>query len=102
MSIKLFGSNEAENRLREVVEFHLFPVEGGKGGKISCFVVDNIGNISNVHLEEVKHVYPHLNLIWFSDVCRNEEVLPIQVLIRADYQWEFLEGEEIRGGLTSL
>ena len=98
MSIKLFGSNEAENRMREVVEFQLFPVEGGKGVKISCFVVDNIGNISNVHLEEVKHVYPHLNLIWFSDVCRNEEVLPIQVLIGADYQWEFLEGEEIRGG----
>lgn len=98
LSIKAFGSNEAENGMREVVEFHLVPVGGGKKVKISCFVVKSIGNISNIHLEEVKQVYPHLNCIWFSDVCRNEEVLDIQVLIGSDYQWEFLEGEQIRGG----
>ena len=39
-----------------------------------------------------------LKFIWFSDVCRNEDVLDIQVLIGSDYQWEFLEGEQIRGG----
>ena len=98
LSIKAFGSIEAENRMREVVEFYLVPVVGGKGVKISCFVVESIGSISNVHLEEVKHIYPHLNLVWFSDVCRNKEVLDIQVLIGSDYQWEFLEGEQIRGG----
>ena len=98
LSIKAFGSNEAENRMREVVEFNLVPVVGGKGVKISCFVVESIGSISNVHLEEVKQIYPHLNLVWFSDVCRNKEVLDIQVLIGSDYQWEFLEGEQIRGG----
>ena len=96
--IKAFGSNEAENRMREVVEFYLVPVVGGKGVTISCFVVESIGSISNVHLEEVKQIYPHLNLVWFSDVCRNKDVLDIQVLIGSDYQWEFLEGEQIRGG----
>ena len=96
--IKLFGSSEAENRMREVVEFHLFPLEGGKGMEISCFIVENIGNISNVHLEEVKHFHSHLNLIWLSDFCRNEEVLSIHSLIGADYQWEFLEREDIKKG----
>ena len=33
LSIKAFGSNEAENRMREVVEFYLVPVVGGKGVK---------------------------------------------------------------------
>ena len=98
LSIKAFGSNEAENSMRDVVEFHLVPIRGGKGVKISCFVVRSIGSISNIHLEEVKQVYSHLNFIWFSDVCRNEDVLDIQVLIGSDYQWEFLEGEQIRGG----
>ena len=98
LSINVFGSIEAEGRVREVVELYLFPVGKGKEVKISCFVVESIGSISNVHLEEVKQIYHHLNLVWFSDVCRNKEVLDIQVLIGSGYQYEYLEGEQIRGG----
>ena len=58
LPLKLFGSIEAETGMREVVEFHLFPVEGGKGVTISCFLVDSIRNISNVHLEEVSIFTP--------------------------------------------
>eukprot|EP00794_Sanderia_malayensis_P018427 gene18427-biopygen12366 len=55
-------------------------------------------DISNIHIEYVKKLYPHLQTIWFSDVSRSTEKLSIQILVGADYMWEFLEGEERRGG----
>ena len=98
LSIKAFGSNEAESRVREVVELYLFPVGEGKEVKISCFVAESIVSISNIRLEAVKQINPRLNLVWFSDFCSNKGVLDIQLLIESDYQWEFWEGEQIRGG----
>ena len=41
-------------------------------------------------------------MIYFSDVSRFQERCNIQVLIDADFQWEFMEGEEIRGGPHQL
>ena len=49
LSIKAFGSNEAESRVREVVELYLLPV--GEGKEVQ---VESIVSISNVLLEEVK------------------------------------------------
>ena len=99
LGIKAFGSKEAEECERDVVEFDLVPLKGEKKKvKVSCFVVDNITSIANIHVEHVKKLYPHLQMIYFSDVSRFEERLNIHVLIGADFQWEFMEGEEIRGG----
>ena len=95
--IKAFGSRENE-QVRDIIEFSLVSVKGGKSVKVSCVVVDDIASINNVHVEKVKKLYPHLQVIWFSDVSRYDDILSIQVLIGSDYQWEFLEGEEKRGG----
>ena len=62
------------------------------------FAVDDITSIANIHVEDVKKLYPHLHMIYFSDVSRFEDQLSIQILIGSDFQWEFMEGEEIRGG----
>ncbi len=95
--IKAFGIHP-DDRERDVVELYVNSLRGGKRVKISCFVVENINDTSNVHVEKVKKLYPHLHMIWFSDVSRFDEMLSIQILVGADYQWEFLEGEEKRGG----
>ena len=99
LGIKAFGSKEAMESERDLVEFYLVPLKRGeKRVKILCFVVDNITSITNIHVEQVKKHYPHLQRIYFSDVSRCEDKLDIQILIGADFQWEFMEGEEIRGG----
>ena len=98
LSIKAFGCRETDDSMRDVVEFYLLPLMGEKRVKVSCYVVDNITSIANIHVEKVKKLYPHLHMIYFSDVSRFEDKLNIQILIGSDFQWEFMEGEEIRGG----
>ena len=51
----------------------------------------------NEHVELRKKDYPHLQGLWFSDVCKDEEVLEIEVLVGADYLWGFKEGRTVRG-----
>lgn len=53
----------------------------------------------NEHLEVVKMQYAHLRELWISDVNRSSGELEVQVLIGADYLWQFQKGETIRGGI---
>ena len=98
LGIKAFGQTEADRKERDVVEFSLTSLRGGKVINISCFVVNAITSIVNVHPEEVKKRYKHLNNVWFSDVSRHKEMLSIQILIGSDFIWQFQEGESLRGG----
>ena len=93
LGIKPFGSVKAEYRMRDIVEILLYSLSGDKCVKVECFVVEDIANISNCHEEIAKKKYPHLNEIWFSDVCRTEDTLCVDVLIGSDSLWEFQEGE---------
>ena len=38
-----------------------------------------------------------MNKLWFSDVCPRQENLEVDMLIGADYLWEFMRGEVVRG-----
>ena len=98
LGIQAFGSKEAEVRVREVVDVCLSPLDGRERVVITCYVVDEISSISNVHPEVVRQMYTHLTGIWFSDVCRAEETLAVDILIGSDAIWEFQEGTSIRGG----
>ena len=44
-----------------------------------------------------KNDFPHLRDLWFSDVCQSKEELEIDLLIGADYLWEFQRGRTVRG-----
>ena len=44
-----------------------------------------------------KNDFPHLRDLWFSDVCQTKEGLEIDLLIGADYLWEFQRGRTVRG-----
>ena len=60
LGIRAFGQKEAESKERDVVEFSLSPLSGGKSIILSRFVVDHITCIANVHPEKVKKQYKHL------------------------------------------
>ena len=59
LGIRVFGRNETEYAMRDVVGFSISPVNRGKSINIECFVVPKIANM-NEHVESVKHDYPHL------------------------------------------
>ena len=65
--------------------------------KIEAYGVEYVSQIRNEHVELKKRDYSHLQGLWFSDVCKENEVLEIEVLIGADYLWCFQEGNVVRG-----
>jgi hypothetical protein len=81
--------------LHDVVSVELSPRRGGQSLRIEAFVVPEI--CVNEHVEIIKHQYSHLKSIWFSDVNRHAEELDIDILIRADYLWQFQTGITVRG-----
>eukprot|EP00794_Sanderia_malayensis_P015555 gene15555-biopygen13266 len=98
LGIKAFGHREVDRKERDVVEFTLSSLRGGKVTTVTCFVVDEITNIVNVHPEDAKKFYKHLKDVWFADCSRYDRLLDIQVLVGSDFLWEFQEGTCIRGG----
>ena len=56
-----------------------------------------ISRITNEHVEVVKNEFPHLRDLWFSDFCQSKREREIDLLIGADYLWEFQRGRTVRG-----
>lgn len=98
LGIKVFGASEADTAMREVVEFSLGPLSGRSSVKIEAFVVEDISCIPNIHPEIVKNDYDHLRNIWFSDVCKSDDMLEVDCLLGSDQLWSFQEEETKRGG----
>ena len=82
--------------MRAVYELDVSPLQGGERVKIEAYESPTIAEIRNQHIEIRKGDYPHLQGLWFSDVNRKNEVLGIDLLIRADYLWSFQRGRTIR------
>jgi hypothetical protein len=68
------------------------PVTGGESVKIETYRVEYVSRIRNEHVELKKRDHSYLQGLWFSVVCKKNEVLEIEVLIGADYLWCFQEG----------
>ena len=56
-----------------------------------------ISSIQNGHVELARNEYPHLKGLWFSDVCKAQDELEIDILVGADYLWNFQKECTIRG-----
>ena len=80
-----------------MVELNLESIDGQKPLTIEALVVPEICSIQNAHVELARNEYPHLKGIWFSDVCKEQEELEIDVLIGSDYLWSFQTGSTRRG-----
>ena len=96
--MRAFGSNETDYALREIVNFTISPVNEGENVNVEWCVVPEIANIVNEHVEFAKHDYPHLKKLYFSDVAKNKEELEVDILVGANFIWQFQKGETIRGG----
>ena len=71
------------------------PLKSDRALRLEAYVVPEISNISNEHVEVVKNDFPHLRDLWFSDVCqraRNRFVDRIGLLVGVS------EGENNTGG----
>ena len=99
LGIKTFGSNNVDERERDVVEIEMFPLKSDRptSVKVEAYVVEHISEISNEHPEVVKHNYPHLANIWFSDVSCLQDSLVVDVLVGIDSYFLLQEDEVIRG-----
>jgi len=98
-SVNTFEQRAMGSNLREVVGLHFTPVGGGNVLSKEAFVVPEISTVPNEHLEIVRETYPHLANIWMSDVCQHKEQLEIDILIGADYLWNFQRGNVVRDGV---
>ena len=97
VSINTFGHKAKETGLREVVQFDIMPLQADRALRLEAYVVPEISNITNEHVEVVKNDYPHLRDLWFSDVCQTKKELVIDLLIGSDYLWEFQKGRTMQG-----
>ena len=94
IEISTFGKSLTD---RGLYELEIAPLRSGKAIKIEAYEVPSISQIKNEHIEVIKTRYPHLQGLWFSDVCENKKELEIEVLIGSDYLWCFQEERTIRG-----
>ncbi|XP_022802638.1 uncharacterized protein LOC111340115 [Stylophora pistillata] len=69
VAINTFRQVVKESGLMEVVQFDIMPLRANRSLRLEAYVVPEISNISNEHVEVVKNDYPHLRNLWFSDVC---------------------------------
>ena len=97
IEISTFGQSLTDKGLRNVFELEIAPLRTGKVIAIEAYEVPSISQIKNEHIEVMKTRYPHIQGLWFSDVCVNKEELEIEILIGSDYLWCFQEGRTIRG-----
>ena len=98
METGTFGQAKATVTERELVAVHVGHSFEEGTVQVEAFKVPVICKaLQNQHVEEAKRVHPYLNKLWFSDVCPRQENLEVDMLIGADYLWEFMRGEEVRG-----
>ena len=97
LGISTFGQRSEDRCLRDVVNIKVSPVGGHKVIQMEAYVIPEISSIQNGHIELVKGEYPHLKGLWFSDVCKGSDELEIDVLVGADYLWNFQKECTIRG-----
>ena len=102
IKISMFGQSLTNEGLRNVCEMEIVPLQSGEAIRIEVYGVPSISQIKNEHIEMIKTRYPHLQGLWFSDVCVKNEHLEIDVLIGSDYLWCFQGGRTIKGSLMNL
>ena len=99
LGIKVFGSDEGKYEERDLVVFDLMNVKVRERVRMPAFIVDNISDIPNIHVESIQKGYKHLSKIWFSDVDSQQSSLELDILIGSNFLWNFQGQQTIRGGI---
>ena len=99
LGLSTFGQKAKETEVRDVVCLDVMPLRCGKVLTLEAYVVPGISHVRNEHIEVVKHNFPHLKDLWFSDVNKTAHELEIDLLIGSDNLWNFQSGRIVRGEL---
>ena len=100
LGLSTFGQKAKETEVREVVRVAIIdvnPLGSGKVLTLEAYVVSVISRVRNEHIEVVKHNFPHLKDLWFSDVNKTAHELEIDFLIGSDNLWNIQSGRIVRG-----
>ena len=97
LGLSTFGQKAKETEVRDVVCLDVMPLRCGKVLTLKAYVVPGISHVRNEHIEVVKHNFPHLKDLWFSDVNKTAHELEIDLLIGSDNLWNFQSGRIVRG-----
>ena len=84
LGLSTFGQKAKEMEVRDVVCLDVMPLRSGKVLTLEAYVVPVISRVRNEHIEVVKHNFPHLKDLWFSDVNKTAHELEIDLLIGSD------------------
>ena len=83
--IKAFGTKNAEVEMSDIAELSLTDLRRiEKGVKIEAFVIYNIAEISNMHIEIVKKEYLYLKDFYFLDISKDECALEVDCFNESD------------------
>ena len=92
LAVNSFSQRAMGLNLRDIVGIDLTPVGGWKVMRIETFIVPQISQGHNEHLEIACRDYPDMTKIWLSNFCKSSEHLEIDLLIGADYLRSFQTG----------
>ena len=97
LSIKTFGEMAPKLQSCEVVQFGVTTLNGTVI-YVTAYVVPVICNpLSNQHIELARNSYPHLTGLQLADSdAGSYQELDVQILIGADFYWNFVDGNTIR------
>ena len=95
-----FGEEEPKEKCYNIHEIEVKSLRGNSSVRMKVTEVPIISKgTRNRYIEKVQSEYKHLEGLWFSDI-RKREHLEIDILVGADYLWEFQTGSIIRGELA--
>jgi len=95
-----FGEEEPKEKCYNIHEIEVKSLKGNSSVKMKVTEVPIISKgTRNRYIEKVQSKYKHLEGLWFSDISEREH-LEIDILVGADYLWEFQTGSIIRGELA--
>ena len=95
-----FGEEEPKEKCYNIHEVEVKSLKGNSSVKVKVTEVPIISKgTRNRYIETVQSEYKHLEGLWFSDISEREH-LEIDILVGADYLWEFQTGSIIRGELA--
>ena len=98
MFIKTFASSEPTLQNLEVVEVKIANVENSSYKIINALVVPLICNpLSDQCVSIAKNQYDHLKYLKLSDSSNSKFNCNVDILIGADYYWDFVSGNIKRG-----
>ena len=95
MTIKAFGGSRVNSKL-DVVKFCVKSKKKDLSIYLNAFVNDVCQPLANQEIRFAKENYPYLLDLELADFDSNNSSMNIDILIGADYYWQFIENHVIR------